>query len=144
MALQGLTYRPVQIEGFSRPQNHSDWKLKIGVWRDRKHGGERRKCSLPVHVFSSFPTVFSKSFLCLPWDFNPLPNDKILDVSKLKGIADDKIKETENFEICFVKDRKHCGKRRKCWLPAFSPFPTMFSRGFFLRGVKSRDCVVMS
>ena len=22
---------------------------------------------------------------------------------------------------------KHCGKRRKCWLPAFSPFPTAFS-----------------
>ena len=22
---------------------------------------------------------------------------------------------------------KHCGKRRKCWQPAFSPFPTMFS-----------------
>ena len=22
---------------------------------------------------------------------------------------------------------KHCGKRRKCWLPAFSPFPSMFS-----------------
>ena len=22
--------------------------------------------------------------------------------------------------------RKHCGKRRKCWKPAFSPFPTMF------------------
>ena len=22
---------------------------------------------------------------------------------------------------------KHCGKRRKCWLPAFSPFSTMFS-----------------
>ena len=21
---------------------------------------------------------------------------------------------------------KHCWKRRKCWLPAFSPFPTMF------------------
>ena len=21
---------------------------------------------------------------------------------------------------------KHCGKRRKCWLPAFSPFPTCF------------------
>ena len=25
-----------------------------------------------------------------------------------------------------VSFRKHCGKRRKCWLPAFSPFPTMF------------------
>ena len=22
---------------------------------------------------------------------------------------------------------KHCGKRRKCWIPAFSSFPTMFS-----------------
>ena len=22
---------------------------------------------------------------------------------------------------------KHCGIRRKCWLPRFSPFPTMFS-----------------
>ena len=22
---------------------------------------------------------------------------------------------------------KHCGKKRKCWKPAFSPFPTMYS-----------------
>ena len=33
--------------------------------------------------------------------------------------------------------RKHCGKKRKCWLPAFSPFPTMFSKGFFFRVVES-------
>ena len=39
-------------------------------------------------------------------------------------------------------DIKHCGKRRKCWLPAFSPFPTMFSKGFLYRVVKSRDIVV--
>ena len=38
--------------------------------------------------------------------------------------------------------RKHCRKRRKCWLPAFSPFPTMFSKGFFFRVVKSWDYVV--
>ena len=42
----------------------------------------------------------------------------------------------------FGKGRKRCGKRRKCWLPTFSPFPTMFSKGFFPRVVKSRDCVV--
>ena len=30
--------------------------------------------------------------------------------------------------------RKHCRKRRKCWLPAFSPFPTMFSKAAFHRG----------
>ena len=38
----------------------------------------------------------------------------------------------------FEQHRKHCGKRRKCWLPAFSPFPTMFSRAFSFGVVKSR------
>ena len=32
-----------------------------------------------------------------------------------------------------VVGRKHCEKWRKCWLPAFSPFPTMFSKVFFPR-----------
>ena len=46
------------------------------------------------------------------------------------------------------KGRKHCGKRRKCWLPAFSPFPTMvspfptiFSKGLLFWVIKSSDCV---
>ena len=37
---------------------------------------------------------------------------------------------------CFRQGRKHCGKRRKCWLPAFSLFPTMFSTGFYPQIVK--------
>ena len=40
--------------------------------------------------------------------------------------------------------RKHSGKRRKCWLPAFSPFLTMFSKGFYFSVVGSRDGVVRS
>ena len=44
-------------------------------------------------------------------------------------------------EILCGMGRKHYGKRRKCWLPAFSPFPTRFSKGFFFRVDKSRDCV---
>ena len=36
---------------------------------------------------------------------------------------------------------KHCGGRRKCWLPAFSPFCTMISKPFLSRGIKSWDCV---
>ena len=31
-------------------------------------------------------------------------------------------------EIWFGKGRKHCGKRRKCWLPAFSPFSQCFHK----------------
>ena len=40
--------------------------------------------------------------------------------------------------------RNHGGKRRKCWFPAFSPLPTMFSKGLFLWVIKSRDCLVKS
>ena len=49
-----------------------------------------------------------------------------------------------NFQIktYFVKDAKYCWKKRKCWLPSFSPFPTMFSKSFNLRVVKSREGVV--
>ena len=38
-------------------------------------------------------------------------------------------------------DRKHCGKRRNCLLRAISPFPTVFSKGLFPRGVKRRHYV---
>ena len=31
-----------------------------------------------------------------------------------------------------------CGKRRKCWLPAFSPLPTCFQKASFLRSLKVR------
>ena len=32
--------------------------------------------------------------------------------------------------------RKHCGKRRNCSLQAISPFPTVFSKGLFPRGLQ--------
>ena len=35
-------------------------------------------------------------------------------------------------EILVGTSRKHCRKRRKCGLPAFSAFPTMFSKAFLL------------
>ena len=47
---------------------------------------------------------------------------------QLKEISRWQIKCCSNDRDCL---RKHCGKRRKCWLPAFSPFPTMFSNPFF-------------
>ena len=73
---------------------------------------------------------------------NSLPNDKFLNLSKLKAFADDKY--NLKTDILFGIGRKHCGKRRKCWLPALSPFPTMYSKGFFFRVVESWDCVVKS
>ena len=64
--------------------------------------------------------------------------DQIQSICRRQNSSDSKI------EIYVGKSRKYCGKRRKCWLPAISPFPTMFSKAFFSKGVKSRDCVVKS
>ena len=51
---------------------------------------------------------------------------------------------SENFNVAQMvqffsekKEKKHCGKRRKFWSPAFSPFLTIFSKSFFLRVVKT-------
>ena len=67
-----------------------------------------------------------------------LPNNKFLDWSKLKALADDKRNVTEKLIFVLGRVEKHYGKRRKCWLPAFFPFPTMFSKGFLPQGHKSR------
>ena len=61
--------------------------------------------------------------------FNPLTNNISLDWFNLKACAHDKINVNENLKFV-VKGRKYCVKRRKCWLPAFSPFPSIFSIGF--------------
>ena len=60
---------------------------------------------------------------------------KCLDWSKLKENAD---------KINVIEKLKHCGIGRKCWKPAISHFPTMFSKGFFLVVIESLDCVVKS
>ena len=76
--------------------------------------------------------------------FNLLPNNKLLDMSKFKAFADDLLNVAKiTISLC-DKSRKHFGKKRKYWLPAFSSFPTVFSKTFFFRVVKSLDCVVES
>ena len=46
--------------------------------------------------------------------------------------------------MIFVFDRFEniVGKGEKCWLPAISPFSTMFSKGLFLRVIKTPDRVL--
>ena len=56
----------------------------------------------------------------------------------------------QQFQICqkwqkvIQTGRKHCGKRRNCSLWAISPFPTVFSKGLFPRGIRSCHYVGMS
>ena len=56
-------------------------------------------------------------------------NDEVLDLPRLNPFA---------MSICPGMHRKrNCGKRRKCWLPAFSSFPTRFSKASYLWIVKT-------
>ena len=74
---------------------------------------------------------------------SPITRRQILDSSKLKEFADDNFKFYENGKKVIQTGRKHCGKRRNCLLKAISPFPTVFSKGLFPRGVKRCHCVGM-
>ena len=49
---------------------------------------------------------------------------------------------TKKLKFVSVRVENIVGKGEKCWLPVFSPFPTMFSKGFFCGVVKSLDCMV--
>ena len=64
--------------------------------------------------------------------FQPFTKRQIFTVVQIENNCRRQIKFGRKIEICFVTDRKHCVKRRKCWLPVFSPFPTMFSKGFYI------------
>ena len=73
------------------------------------------------------PHIFS---IASYFDIDSLPNDRILDVTKLKAFADNEL-NVAKMTISF-------------WLAVFSSFPTVFSKAFFFRVFKSRDCVVKS
>ena len=75
--------------------------------------------------------------------FNSLTNDKILDWPKLKAFADNKINVTEKLKFVLGRVENIVGKAENAGT-TFSPFPTMFSKSFFLRVVKSWDYVVKS
>ena len=57
---------------------------------------------------------------------NSLPNDKNLDWSNFRAFADDKINVNEKLKSGLKRVENFVGKGEKWWLPAFSPFPTMF------------------
>ena len=94
-------------------------------------------CSNRNHFQLYHMTKFCNSLILNQTKFWTGPNSK-------HQYADDKLIVTEKSDICSGKGRKYCEKRRKCWLPAFSLFSTMFSKGFFQRVIKNQDCVVNS
>ena len=58
-----------------------------------------------------------------------------------KSVSRRQYKRGLHDEICLLEGRKHCGKRRKCWLPAFfSFFPQCFQEDFIRICKNSETC----
>ena len=74
--------------------------------------------------------------------FDSLPNDKTVDYIKFKPFADDKIILTQKLKFLFGRVENIVGKGENAGDQHFLLFPTLFSKAFFSRGIKSWDCVV--
>ena len=81
-------------------------------------------------------------FELLQYKFNPFPNKPwflhVCSISVENTVEKREIAHNEQF-LFFSQCFQQMWRR----LPAFSPFPSMFSKPFFSRGVKSSDCMVM-
>ena len=75
--------------------------------------------------------------------FNPFPHNNILDQSKLKAFAKDKLKVTKIIISVFDRVENIVGKGEIACSNYVSPFPTMFSKGLFPRRVKRCHSVGM-
>ena len=62
----------------------------------------------------------------------------------MKAFADDTFNVIQMAHYFYDRVENIVGKGKKYWLPAFSSFPLMFLKGFPLKFVRSRDCVVKS
>ena len=78
--------------------------------------------------------------LCLALTlFHPFPKPTIFRLFQrfLQTTISNLMKKAESFP----NGRKRCGKRRNCPLWAISSFPTVFSKDFYCRHIKTRACL---
>ena len=75
--------------------------------------------------FFFFLTHYSYNGLFVQW-INSLPNDKILDLSKLKGFADDKIHVTQKLRFASDRPENIVGKGENACYQHFHLFPQCF------------------
>ena len=90
--------------------------------------------SLSFNVIQSHPNQI----------LNPLPNDKFLDWSKLKAVADDKSNVAAKLKFVLGRVENIVGKGENAGYQHFLLFPQCFQKASLLGVIKSRDCVVKS
>ena len=70
-----------------------------------------------------------------------IPSKKLFTKRQSESICRREIKPGLNIKICLQMGRKTLWEMDKKWLPSFSPYPTILSKGFFLRvDIKEAMC----
>ena len=62
--------------------------------------------------------------------FNPLPDDKILGLPKMKALADDKSNVTQNIQVMFYRIENTVGKEENAGFQHFLLFPQCSQKAF--------------
>ena len=73
---------------------------------------------------------------------NSLPNDKIIDWTKFKGFADDKIYIAEKFKFAYIRKGNIVRKGENAGYQHVLDFPRCFLNASFLEVVKTRGSVI--
>ena len=77
-------------------------------------------------------------------EINPLPHNEIMDLTKLKVFADNKLNITKMTTFLFDRVENFVGKGENAGDQDFLLFRQCFTEAFFPRVVKSQDCMVKS
>ena len=117
------------------PRSRSSAKVKV------KYKGNISQKMAVLGVFVFHKHILFKFVICKC--LNPLPDDKNLDWSKLKAFADDKSNATKMIISVFDRVENIVEKGKIARYKSISPFPTVFLKGLFPRGVKRCHCVGM-
>ena len=72
--------------------------------------------------------IHKPGMYCIFFSFNPLPDDKILALSKLKAFVDDQLNVTQNIESIFHKLENIVGKGENAGNQHFLLFPQCFQQ----------------
>ena len=106
-------------------------------------GPEPRTPGLQVKHLSTEPRgtlkmlISNITFSCyVVYPLSLFTKQQIFGLDQVESICRRQNKWDSKIEIWFRKGRKNCGKMRKCWLPAFSPFNAMFSESSYTWSLK--------
>ena len=88
----------------------------------------------------SFFSLLQKVFVYLPLTHHQTTNFRLFQTER---VCRRQFQILQKWHKVIQTGRKHCGKRRNCSLRAISPFPTVFSKGLFSRGIKRCHCMGM-